>query len=279
MGEVPMHATKKLVPTLDTTPPAVVIAEARQSGQGALTLTVQLSEPGTAYCGVVSDQHHPPSQWELLRQGASAIVAPGAPGLLASVVLSGLPQDTELDAYCTASDRASAHADLAVDNFPSDQAVLSTKLDVHTSFDSTPPVLTQTAPGYGAFASCVPDGFDAGCKTTLTFEFDEDIFRGQGNITFVCLSNLAFCLDVDVPMDSHLFDGGFTFIQNEALYITFDTPLVDASTFKVVFGDGAVADSRGNGFVIDVTCDPWFNPLWQSALAPCQPTYSFQTPS
>lgn len=114
--------------------------------------------------------------------------------------------------------------------------------------------------------------------------FNEDVYRGSGNISLICLTNLGACEDVLVPVGSTTreapdFDGGTTYVDNTLFRIQFTTPLVDASKFKVVVGEAAIQDARGNDFLMNVTCDPWLDEQWQAFLGPCTPTYFFMTPS
>lgn len=273
-----IQATRNVITPRDMTPPALQILNARASGPGAVTLTVQLSEPGRVLCGVVHDQLPPPLSKQLADQG---VAVDTDASLVATVVIQGLPPDTELDAYCTARDRAGQHPDaLGVHNWMEQSAVVQSKFDTHTVFDATPPILLTTSPVHLRYADCEPDGAAAGCRATVRLTFSEDVFRGTGNLTLVCLENLPDCTHIVVPFSPEVFVGGTTFVQNKEVFLHFTTPLVDASMYKVRVPANVITDVTGNSFVMDVQCEPGFDPSWQAHLGvACPPVYAFKTAS
>ena len=159
------------------TPPTVTIVRVDEGVSGA-SLEVLLSEPGLRVCCVaVLDNMPAVFGAEILKLGTFGKAS--ASGNTATVHLEGLLQDTEYDAYCIGEDLAG--------NWGSDSSVLLSKRDFHVRRDLTPPQLISTDPISGITMSCAPDGVAAGCLIPpLVLRFDEDIFRGTGNITAVC---------------------------------------------------------------------------------------------
>ncbi|CAE8682672.1 unnamed protein product [Polarella glacialis] len=259
----------------DRTPPTLVVLDAVPSATqgGVLLLTLQLSEPLLkVFCTAVRDREPAPSGREII---ASVTAASGfgqavAGSLTLEVRLQYLAFDQEYDVYCTAQDPAG--------NWATEASVLRTKMDVHTLFDVTSPRLLSTVPVDGGYAVCAADGGTAGCVTTLRFLFDEDVQRGTGNFSLVCLSNIGYCEDVDVPVDLHTSATGSVTFLGQSLLVQFSQPLVDASQFKVVLSAGAVADLSGNPYALDSTCAAWL-PAGAALTGACVDTFSFSTPS
>eukprot|EP00928_Gymnodinium_smaydae_P052859 TRINITY_DN369_c0_g1_i4.p2 TRINITY_DN369_c0_g1~~TRINITY_DN369_c0_g1_i4.p2 ORF type:complete len:185 (-),score=30.67 TRINITY_DN369_c0_g1_i4:141-695(-) len=142
--------------------------------------------------------------------------------------------------------------------------------------------LLSTKPAHNAFIDCQPDGAALGCLATLVFTFNEDVFRGSGNVTLACLTNMALCREVVVPVDLPGFDGGSTQYRNSDFIVDFTTPLVDASSYKVSIDAGVVVDWRGNTFSLDVTCPASFNDAWRghgNFDDLCADAFTFKTPS
>jgi len=286
-------ATKRIVLTLDRTPPTIEVLNTSSDKEDAVTITLQLDEPGAAYCGAWPDKEATPSADGVAKLPSSEeIVAQGfnkTEGIFSNVpfeiVISGLTRDTEYDTYCTAHDNAGSHPHAQrIDNWVIPSQIQQTKRDIHTEYDTTPPVVVTLSPKPGSFQSadigCVPDGVALGCMLTVTLSFNEDVQRGVGNVSILCNNaGVSLCEDVFVPMESPTFDGGTTFIENTRLNVILTTPLVDVSTYKVTVSEGAVTDTRGNAFSLDVNCDPWFKPQWQSLVKPCDPVFWFTTPS
>merc|ERR1711971_284183 len=106
----------------------------------------------------------------------------------------------------------------------------------------------------------------------------EDVQRGEGNVTFACMSG-GSCIPVVIPMESPLFSLGSTTIENGRVRFMFSSPLTDASTFKIVVDEGALRDMWSNPFKMDTTCESWFQPHWETIANPCPATYTFSTPS
>lgn len=277
MSEQQMRATGRLLRTLDLAPPDIQAIQTMARGTDAVSVEVHLSEPGVAYCAAVSDRDAAITGQEIAAFGSYGATRAD---LTAPVTISGLAADTEFRVYCTAHDRAGTHPDASrADNWAPDHAVIASRVNVHTVFDGTPPSLLSVLPAHNGFFSCLPDGFDPGCMTSVELAFSEDVRRGSGNLTLQCLTNLGSCMDVAVPLEAPNFDGGSTSLQNRVLRVTFSSPLQDASTYKVVVSRGAVQDKAGNAFEMDVQCESWFDARWQAALGPCAPSYVLKTPS
>eukprot|EP00928_Gymnodinium_smaydae_P052857 TRINITY_DN369_c0_g1_i1.p1 TRINITY_DN369_c0_g1~~TRINITY_DN369_c0_g1_i1.p1 ORF type:complete len:1611 (-),score=299.81 TRINITY_DN369_c0_g1_i1:141-4973(-) len=281
MGELGMNGTRQVVATLDRTPPTVRIVDGTVDGAASVTVTVELSEPGVAYCRAVRDGAPAPSEKDISLLG---VAAPTDDSLRATVVLTGLAADEEFDVYCGARDLASQRFGAAgpSDNWTPYDAVLRSKFDVHTRVDLEPPRLLSTKPAHNAFIDCQPDGAALGCLATLVFTFNEDVFRGSGNVTLACLTNMALCREVVVPVDLPGFDGGSTQYRNSDFIVDFTTPLVDASSYKVSIDAGVVVDWRGNTFSLDVTCPASFNDAWRghgNFDDLCADAFTFKTPS
>lgn len=278
LSERQVLSAGRSVTTPDRTPPTVVIMEgaANTTVEGAITLNLQLSEPGLQiYCSAVRDREPAPSGREIIAsvKGDSGYAdTTRTSQLAAQVTLFGLALDTEFDVYCTSRDSSG--------NWGTDASVLQTKRDVHVLRNIQPPKLLSTSPASGSVALCEPDGPAAGCKTSITFTFDIDVYRGAGNLSLVCQSNFLYCQDRTVPLSMETFSGGNVYLQNTKLIVSFTEPLTDASEFKVVIDSGAVQDVSGNEFVLDSSCPAWLSPSAQTSLpGACDNSFVFQTPS
>lgn len=110
--------------------------------------------------------------------------------------------------------------------------------------------------------------------------FDEDIFRGIGNITAVCLNNPGICVDVVMQMEVESSQTGTSAIVHEEITVNFAVPLSDASNFKVVIDSGALQDMAGNPVSLSDTCQFWV-PAGAEGARPdtCAGTFTFWTPS
>lgn len=268
---------RQIVTTLDTLPPAMHVLAASATSADAVVVAVRLSEPGVAYCAAVRDREAALALRDVVILGERS---PTSHDLVASVPLSNLSPDTEYDIYCAAHDNAAGGGTGgATDNWVTEDAVLLSKTDVHTLFDSAPPLMLARSPLDQGFFSCVPDSFSPGCITSMDLTFNEDIRPGTGNLSLTCLTNLGSCLDAFVPMEVPEFDGGATFFENSVLHIAFESPLVDASQFKVSISRGAIEDMDGNPFELDEECEPWFDREWQTSPRACTPAYVVNTPS
>ncbi|CAK9009220.1 unnamed protein product [Durusdinium trenchii] len=252
-----------------TAPQWVAVRSVAPAHRGAVWLTVASDEPVKAYCVARRDGEAPPTRSEILK---SSSLGYGVLNLTNSILLENLALDTSYDAYCTVRDLAG--------NWAADQVLAESKFDFHVARDLVPPQLLSTEPSSGSTVVCEADGFEAGCKTTLKLIFDEDLHRGVGNLTAVCLNNPGICLDLDLPMETETSTHGSSSILFNELTVHFTTPLTDASNFKVVIDSGALRDMSGNPVSLDETCVDWIPATAKDALPDaCLGTFAFWTPS
>ncbi|OLP83182.1 putative serine/threonine-protein kinase-like protein CCR3 [Symbiodinium microadriaticum] len=271
MSDQVVAAAGRAVTMPDRTPPTLSISRV-DAGVASAVLEVLLSEPGLRVCCVaVLDQEPVVSAAEILKVGTFGHAS--ASGTVATVRLEGLLPDTEYDAYCVGEDLAG--------NWGTDLSILQSKRDFHVMRDLTPPQLLSTDPISGSTLSCAPDGVAAGCLIPpLVLRFDEDIFRGIGNITAVCLNNPGICVDVVMQMEVESSQTGTSAIVHEEITVNFAVPLSDASNFKVVIDSGALQDMAGNPVSLSDTCQFWV-PAGAEGARPdtCAGTFTFWTPS
>ncbi|CAJ1426414.1 unnamed protein product [Effrenium voratum] len=248
----------------DRTAPLVQVVSVDQGPAGSVALKVSLSEEGVAFCLAVVDGARAPSQ--------AALRARGGRSEAGEVVLTGLALDVEYDGYCTARDLSG--------NWATQEAILQSKVDFHVARDLAPPKLLRTEPLGDGFCVCEADGVAPGCMTTLKLTFDEDIFRGSGNLTATCTNNPGICADVILPMHLESWYTGSSSILFNELTVHFSEPLTDASRFKVVIDPGALRDRSGNWVSLDETCASWV-PLGAEDALPdiCDGSFTFWTPS
>ena len=65
--------------TPDTTPPTIIFIEAESTEETSITVTLQLDEPGTAYCKVYVDTAYggtPPTTWPFMDDQEEAGISP-----------------------------------------------------------------------------------------------------------------------------------------------------------------------------------------------------------
>merc|ERR1712176_193026 len=89
--------------TLDLTPPVITIISIVSQSESTATITLQLDEPGTAWCKVVRDRFDPPTINQVI--AASFFSVTTAANDPFTVRVENLERDTEYDAYCHARDR------------------------------------------------------------------------------------------------------------------------------------------------------------------------------
>lgn len=279
MGNNDMYLWKQAaVATLDEAPPSVKVESLAASAAAidSVKVVVRLSEPGVAFCRAVPANEPAPSEEDIKFFSSSA---PADEYLRASIQIGGLYPDREYAIYCGARDNASQFNG-GRDNWAPDSTIVQTRFRVHTPDDVAPPVLLVAFPENGAFADCEPDGATLGCMTTVTLTFDEDVFRGSGNVSLICLANFVSCKELHIPVEQQTFDGGLLTVQNRKLYFVVQAPLVDNTIYGVTIQHGALVDARGNGYELtSETCPAWLKPSWKGHLNSCAPTLSFVTPS
>jgi hypothetical protein len=110
-----MLATKKIVRTLDMTPPTFNSFSCATTGENSVTATLEMSEWGTSYCKVVHKDHPAPSPNAVIAEGFSYVFT-GTLGTTFDIVVNeittglgstgreSLRLKTDYDLYCWAQD-------------------------------------------------------------------------------------------------------------------------------------------------------------------------------
>lgn len=177
--------------TLDLTPPIITVVGIASTSETSATVTLQLDEPGTVWCKAVRDQFVAPTINQIIAANFQAITTAASTNF--GVLVQNLERDTEYDVYCHARDRGT-EVDPGVPlagnpgNDVSTSHMLTTKRDIHTMGDSTPPIIVSKLPVLG----------DTSVATNPLFKlvFNEDIQAGSGNIIFTPLGGTPLTLDI-----------------------------------------------------------------------------------
>ncbi|CAE7397025.1 PEPD [Symbiodinium pilosum] len=176
--------------TLDLTPPIITVVSIASNSETTATVTLQLDEPGTAWCTAVRDQFTPPSINQIIAASFSSTVLTAATDF--TVQVQNLIRDTEYDVYCHARDRGTeTDVGLSAGNPGNDvdsAHVLTTKRDIHTMGDSTPPSVVSVSPAHQQSGVI--------SKPTFTIVFDEDIQAGSGNVVFTPQTGSPISIDI-----------------------------------------------------------------------------------
>ena len=160
--------------TLDLTPPIISVQAISSATENTATVTLQLDEPGTAWCSAVRDQLTPPSINQIIAADFSNTVTTANTDF--TVRVENLMRDTEYDVYCHARDRGTeVEVGITPDagnpgNDVDHTHVLTTKRDIHTLGDSTAPIVSSVSPAHMQTGVAV--------KPTLQIVFNEDIKVG-----------------------------------------------------------------------------------------------------
>jgi hypothetical protein len=157
--------------TLDLTPPIITVTGIQSTQETTSTVTLRLDEPGTVWCKAVRDRFQPPTINQIIAANFPSITTLASTDF--DVVVENLQRDTEYDVYCHARDRGT-EVEYGVTpsagnpgNDVTMSMVLTTKRDIHTLGDSTPPVITSYTPALAATA--IP------LRPVFEITFNEDI--------------------------------------------------------------------------------------------------------
>jgi len=115
-----------------------------------------------------------------------------------AVRVENLDRDTEYDMYCHARDRGTETDGVAdpAGNPGNDVTfahVLTTKRDIHTMGDSTPPTLVGVTP--------VHQATNIGLNPVLEMEFNEDVQANLGNLNVESDTGIMIALDISKAND------------------------------------------------------------------------------
>jgi hypothetical protein len=166
--------------TLDLTPPIITVVAITSLSERTSTITLQLDEPGTAWCKAVRDRFDPPTINQIIAASFSNVITLAATNF--AVEIQNLERDTEYDVYCHARDRGT---EVETGTTPSagnpgndvtHSHVLTTKRDIHTMGDSTAPTITATSPVFQETGVSI--------KPTFQITFNEDVQGGTGSVLF-----------------------------------------------------------------------------------------------
>jgi len=157
------------------------------------TVTMQLDEPGTAWCKAVRDRFDPPTINQIIAASFYAVTTLSNTDF--TVQIQNLQRDTEYDVYCHARDRGT-EVEYGVTpsagnpgNDVTHSHVLTTKRDIHTMGDSTPPIITLVAPVHSESAVNI--------RPVFKITFNEDIQAGAASyVVFTPASGTPVSLPV-----------------------------------------------------------------------------------
>lgn len=159
----------------------------------------------------------------------------------------------------------------------------------HTMYDTTPPSVVTFDPLNAAELKCrsstppyaIDNSKSPPCLQIITLTFDEDVFRGTGNITVQCEPPLvSLCSDELIPIDQEYTQMGSTIFENRKLHLKLESSLYPTVVYRLIFAEGTVLDRSGNKFGMSHTCPYGYDPKWQSGvLSQCPATYRFESPS
>lgn len=164
--------------TLDLTPPIITVSSIASYAETTATVTVRLDEPGTVWCKAVRDYFDPPTINQIIAASFSSTTALANTNF--QVLVENLEKDTEYDMYCHARDGGT---EVDVGSTPDAgnpgndctfDHVLSTKRDIHTLGDSTPPVIVSVSPQNQETMVTI--------NPIIQFVFNEDIQAGSGSV-------------------------------------------------------------------------------------------------
>jgi hypothetical protein len=162
--------------TLDLTPPIITVTDIVSTSETTATVTLRLDEPGTAWCKSVRDRFNPPTINQII--AASFFSVTTLENSDFTVTVENLARDTEYDMYCFARDRGT-EVEYGVTpsagnpgNDVTMSHVLTTKRDIHTLGDSTPPIISSVTPVHGATSVSV--------SPVIEIVFNEDVQAVSG---------------------------------------------------------------------------------------------------
>jgi len=138
------------VRTPDTTPPNIIFVEAESTEETSITVTLQLDEPGTAYCGAyTSTQASNPSLFTELTTGATIYknTVTNWNNIYKNfeVKVNDLSMETKYYVYCAAEDDEVVEGATTIDPQPTqnNQATpILTEATGRFTLDLTPPIIT-----------------------------------------------------------------------------------------------------------------------------------------
>jgi len=179
--------------TLDLTPPIINVRTIKSLSEQTSTVTMQLDEPGTAWCKAVRDRFDPPTINQIIAASFYAVTTLSNTDF--TVQIQNLQRDTEYDVYCHARDRGT-EVEYGVTpsagnpgNDVTHSHVLTTKRDIHTMGDSTPPIITLVAPVHSESAVNI--------RPVFKITFNEDIQAGAASfVVFTPASGTPVSLPV-----------------------------------------------------------------------------------
>jgi hypothetical protein len=179
--------------TLDLTPPIINIRSIKSMSEKTSTITLQLDEPGTAWCKAVRDRFDSPTINQIIAASFYAVTTLANTDF--TVQVQNLERDTEYDVYCHARDRGT-EVEYGVTpsagnpgNDVTHSHVLTTKRDIHTMGDSTPPIINAVAP--------VHQETSVGIRPVFVITFNEDVQSGSGHVVFTPASGTPISLNVN----------------------------------------------------------------------------------
>jgi hypothetical protein len=179
--------------TLDLTPPIINIRSIKSMSEQTSTITLQLDEPGTSWCKAVRDRFDPPTINQIIAASFYAVTTLANTDF--TVQVQNLERDTEYDVYCHARDRGT-EVEYGVTpsagnpgNDVTHTHVLTTKRDIHTMGDSTPPIIQSVSPVHLETAVSI--------RPVFTITFNEDVQSGSGHVVFTPASGTPISLNVN----------------------------------------------------------------------------------
>jgi len=165
--------------TLDLTPPIITMVDIVSHYETTSTVTVKLDEPGTVWCKAVRDRFAAPTINQII--AANFFSVQNAANTDFTLRIENLDRDTEYDVYCFARDSGTeVDTPYSAGNPGNDVTfahVLTTKRDIHTVGDSTPPVVVSVSPQHQAT--------NVNIRPIFEIVFNEDVQAGTGYVVFV----------------------------------------------------------------------------------------------
>eukprot|EP00931_Biecheleriopsis_adriatica_P047271 TRINITY_DN27224_c0_g2_i1.p1 TRINITY_DN27224_c0_g2~~TRINITY_DN27224_c0_g2_i1.p1 ORF type:complete len:3147 (+),score=582.09 TRINITY_DN27224_c0_g2_i1:27-9467(+) len=238
--------------TLDLTPPSITVVSIVSNSETTATVTLQLDEPGTAWCRAVRDLFDPPTINQIIAASFSSTVT--TPNTDFTVQVQNLERDTEYDVYCHARDRGT-EVETGVTpeagnpgNDVTFAHVQTTKRDIHTMGDSTSPSLVSVSPVH------LETGVDM--KPTFTMVFNEDLQAGTGLVTFTPNNGVGGTPGTAVTVDVTEANTGscnpakvsitLTTFQIDWSQCALSTSLAASTQWSVSFAAGVLKDEASN---------------------------------
>lgn len=156
--------------TLDLTPPIMTVIYIASASETTATVTLQLDEPGTAWCKTVRDRFTPPTINQIIAASFYSVTTSAHTDF--TVQVDNLARDTEYDMYCHARDGGTdvSIGTPAAGNPGNDMtysSILVTKRDIHTMGDSTAPTVVSVKPLHQATSVSI--------DPIIEISFNEDI--------------------------------------------------------------------------------------------------------